>query len=78
MPPLMEKVPAVVPESATGSDPPVDWYWIGLLVAVTPWLNEAKPLDWACASTTNLMASNRGMISTPGTLPGRYMPADCR
>lgn len=36
------------------------------------------PLDWACASTTNLMASNRGMISTPGTLPGRYMPADCR
>lgn len=36
------------------------------------------PLDWACASDTHNTASNRGMIATPGTLPSRYLPLECR
>mgnify|MGYP002713124160 CR=1 FL=1 len=36
------------------------------------------PLDWACASDTSLTATNRGMLSTAGTLPARYLPAECR
>ena len=36
------------------------------------------PLDWACASDTHGTATNRGMIATPGTIPAKYMPAECR
>ncbi|MGH8085538.1 MAG: pilin [Lysobacter sp.] len=35
-------------------------------------------LDWACASETQVTATNRGMFSTAGTLPARYLPAECR
>jgi type IV pilus assembly protein PilA len=35
-------------------------------------------LDWACASDTHITATTRSMISTAGTLPSRYLPAECR
>ena len=35
-------------------------------------------LDWACASTTNATATVRGLISGLGTLPAKYVPAECR
>lgn len=35
-------------------------------------------IDWACASTTNVTATKRGMLSTLGTVPGKYLPSECR
>ncbi len=35
-------------------------------------------LDWACASTTNATAGNRGLSTGLGTLPAKYAPAECR
>lgn len=36
-------------------------------------------IDWGCASTTNVTATNRGLTGlTAGTLPAKYAPAECR
>lgn len=35
-------------------------------------------LDWACASTTHATATNRGLVTSAGTLPAKYAPAECR
>ena len=36
-------------------------------------------LDWACASTTQVSATNAGMTAVPaGTLLAKYAPASCR
>ena len=36
-------------------------------------------IDWACASTTAVTATNKGLGSRPvGTLPAKYAPAECR
>lgn len=35
-------------------------------------------VDWACASTTNLTATGRGLATGLGTLPARYAAAECR
>ncbi|WP_208113485.1 pilin [Tahibacter aquaticus] len=35
-------------------------------------------IDWACASASHLVAQQRGMIFTPGTMPSKYLPAECR
>lgn len=35
-------------------------------------------VDWACASNTNIVATNRNMLFTPGTLPAKYLPSECR
>lgn len=36
-------------------------------------------VDWACTSDTSLTASARGLANrTPGTLPSRYAPSECR
>lgn len=35
-------------------------------------------IDWACASASNVVAATRGMLSTPGTLEAKYLPAECR
>jgi type IV pilus assembly protein PilA len=45
-------------------------------VPITPGVTGA--LDWACASTTNATASNRGLSTELGTLPAKYAPAECR
>lgn len=57
----------------------------GLTMTLTPQVNGGAlavgltgPLDWACASDTHGTATNRGMIATPGTIPAKYMPAECR
>lgn len=61
----------------------------GLTMTLTPQVNGGSgfvalaaglngPLDWACASDTHGTATNRGMIATAGTLPSRYVPAECR
>ncbi|PKM45828.1 MAG: prepilin-type cleavage/methylation domain-containing protein [Gammaproteobacteria bacterium HGW-Gammaproteobacteria-1] len=36
-------------------------------------------VDWACASTTNTTATNRGLVTAgAGTLPAKYAPSECR
>ena len=35
-------------------------------------------IDWACASTTNATAGGRGLSTELGTLPAKYVPAECR
>ncbi|RYD15540.1 MAG: prepilin-type N-terminal cleavage/methylation domain-containing protein [Lysobacteraceae bacterium] len=35
-------------------------------------------IDWACASLSNVVADARSMLYTPGTLPSKYLPAECR
>ena len=37
------------------------------------------PLDWACASTSNAVATARSMaVTVPGTLPAKYAPSECK
>lgn len=36
-------------------------------------------IDWGCASATNVTGTNRGLTGlSPGTLPAKYAPAECR
>lgn len=36
-------------------------------------------IDWACGSSTNTTATSEGLtISTPGTMPGKYVPTQCQ
>jgi type IV pilus assembly protein PilA len=36
-------------------------------------------IDWACASLSATTAANKGLTFTvPGTLPAKYVPAECR
>jgi len=35
-------------------------------------------MDWACASSSHVVAEARAMLYTEGTLPGKYLPAECR
>lgn len=36
-------------------------------------------IDWACASTTNTTATDRGLaVAANGTLPAKYAPSECR
>lgn len=58
----------------------------GLTFTLSPNTNNAPPtaastesIDWACASTTSVVASSRGMANVVlGTLPSKYLPAECR
>lgn len=53
-------------------------YWVSLQAAYAAQLGLGN-LDWACASTTAAYAASAGLPSvTPGTLPARYAPPDCR
>ena len=36
------------------------------------------PIDWACASDTQVSATNAGLSATAGTLLAKYAPASCR
>jgi len=37
------------------------------------------PVDWGCASTTQALATARGMTGIPaGTLPAQFAPSECR
>ena len=35
-------------------------------------------IDWACASTTKATAAARGLSTGLGTMPAKYVPAECR
>ena len=58
----------------------------GNTITLSPNVNNAAPLptstesiDWACASESSMTASSRGMTNIAlGTLPARYVPAECR
>ncbi|PKO70052.1 MAG: prepilin-type cleavage/methylation domain-containing protein [Betaproteobacteria bacterium HGW-Betaproteobacteria-16] len=58
----------------------------GLTFTLSPNVNLAAPtaastesIDWACASDSSLTATARGMTNiTLGTMPAKYMPAECR
>lgn len=41
-------------------------------------VDETGRLDWACASASHVVAQSRGMLFTDGTLPSKYLPAECR
>lgn len=57
-----------------------------LTFTLSPNVNGAAPLassseaiDWACAGVTSQAATARGMSNvTLGTLPAKYLPAECR
>ncbi len=40
--------------------------------------NETGRTDWACASASHAVADYRQMLYTTGTLPPKYLPAECR
>lgn len=58
----------------------------GNTFTLSPNVNNAAPqasstesIDWACASASSTTATDRGMTNiTLGTLPARYVPAECR
>jgi type IV pilus assembly protein PilA len=35
-------------------------------------------IDWACASSANSTATTNGLTSTVGTMPGKYVPTQCK
>lgn len=35
-------------------------------------------MDWACAGQSHATADIRGMLSTAGTVPAKYLPSECR
>lgn len=46
---------------------------------VAPIASSSETLDWACAGTTSATATARGMTNIVlGTLPSKYLPAECR
>jgi type IV pilus assembly protein PilA len=58
----------------------------GTTLMFTPNVNNALiiagatgAVDWACSSTTNTTATNRGLtVAGNGTLPAKYAPSECR
>ena len=57
----------------------------GLTVTLTPSIGKAAlvagltgNMDWACASTKNSTANNRGLPNVAGTVPARYVPTECK
>ncbi|MGI9292850.1 MAG: pilin [Pseudomonadales bacterium] len=37
------------------------------------------PIDWACSSVSDSVASGRGMsVISPGSMPNRFVPGECR
>lgn len=54
--------------------------YTALDVALDPATAVTGSVDWACASTTHLVATARGMDAdlTPGTLLAKFAPGECR
>lgn len=54
--------------------------YTALDVALDPATAVTGSIDWACASTTHLVATARGMDAdlTPGTLLAKFAPGECR
>lgn len=52
----------------------------GTFTALAAALNagDSGSIDWACGSTTQTTATQRGMPVTAGTLEAKYAPAECR
>ena len=57
----------------------------GKKLVMTPNVNKVAlaatngAIDWACASSTNATATNKGLTAvTAGDLPAKYAPAECR
>ena len=41
--------------------------------------NQSGPVDWGCASDSNAVSTARSLPAlTPGTLPARFAPSECR
>lgn len=53
--------------------------WSPNVQGVTPVATSVGAIDWACASVTNQIATNRGLANrVVGTLPAKYAPSECR
>jgi type IV pilus assembly protein PilA len=58
----------------------------GPLVVFTPNINKVPlatgasgPMDWACASATNVTATNEGLTGiVPGSVAAKYVPTQCK
>lgn len=58
----------------------------GLTLQLQPYINKAilvtgasGNIDWGCASTTQTAAAAQGLATMPvGTVPARYVPANCK
>ncbi|ENW05856.1 hypothetical protein F934_00706 [Acinetobacter beijerinckii ANC 3835] len=40
--------------------------------------NDVGSIDWACATTTSITATSKGLVADLGTLPAIYAPSECR
>jgi type IV pilus assembly protein PilA len=51
----------------------------GLTSFAAPNAASTQSIDWACTSSTSITATGRGMANIAlGTLPAKYLPAECR
>ncbi|HCE94270.1 MAG TPA: prepilin-type cleavage/methylation domain-containing protein [Acidovorax sp.] len=58
----------------------------GLTFTISPNVNNGAPtaassesIDWACASSTSITATARGMTNVAlGSMPAKYLPSECR
>ena len=57
----------------------------GTTLTMTPNVSNAAlagivgSVDWACGTSTHATATAKGLgATTPGTMPGKYAPAECR
>ncbi len=41
-------------------------------------VGQSGPIDWACASVSNVVATAQGLPTNPGTMLAKYAPANCR
>lgn len=74
----------VTMSNAAGSGLPADV--LNTTIVYTPNVQNAGlaagvvgAIDWACASASNATATARGLTAiTPGSMPAKYAPAECR
>ncbi len=73
----------VTTATATGSGLPT--VALGKTIVFTPYVQKAAlaalagAIDWACTTTSNTTATNKGLTGAGlGTLPAKYAPAECR
>jgi type IV pilus assembly protein PilA len=67
---LRENTLTLHPHMRVGAGP------IPLAIALAA--GQTSPLDWACASNRQEVATAAGFVVTPGTLRAEYAPSNCR
>jgi type IV pilus assembly protein PilA len=61
--------PWIKPDGAAGSQVPLgDSFGAGI----------SGTIDWSCQSDSSLTSTARQMVGSPGTIPSRFVPSECR